>query len=84
MHYHIRHPIESNSASSCEGVLQVFPATPRIIHAWMKRSAVIAFLMDRSLPASHRTHLHRYLYTQIFYKSFITVFTGKVNAFIEK
>ncbi len=50
----------------------------------MKRSAVIAFLMDRSLPASHRTHLHRYLYTQIFYKSFITVFTGKVNAFIEK
>ena len=43
----------------------MFSATPRSVPAGRNRSAVITFPMFPSLPAPHRTHLHRYLYVDI-------------------
>ena len=64
MHYHIRILSKvSNSASSYEGVLQVFPAAPYSVNAFKEYSAVIAFPVLHRLPASYSTHPHRYLYT---------------------
>lgn len=48
-------------------MLQVFPVTPYPVSAFAEYSAVIAFPVLHRLPAPYSTHLHRYLYTQIFY-----------------